>query len=153
MAAQENTQPDIRDYSAYSRSTDTFGRVMTGTRNHHFVIDGPVANGCPGEEVTPGELFLSAVAACGAELVQVIARQEEIPLKSVVATIRGIQDRSNPARQDYSVFNKVMMEIQLTGVTEEQGAALVEGFKHRCPLFGTVMVATPEVEVVMRVEG
>jgi uncharacterized OsmC-like protein len=131
MTAQENLQPDIRDYSAYSRSTDTFGRVMCGTRNHHFVIDGPVANGCPGEEVTPGELFLSAVAACGAELLQVIARQQEIPLQAVMTTIKGVQDRSNPARQDYSVFNSVRMEFELSGVSEEQGASLVEAFKRR----------------------
>ena len=36
-----------------------------------------------GEAVTPAELFLSSVAACGVELVQVFARQEEFPLRAV----------------------------------------------------------------------
>src|SRR5208283_430843 len=58
-------QSDVRRYEVRAASTDVFGRVMCSVRNHHYVIDGPEQNGCPGEEVTPGELFLSAVAACG----------------------------------------------------------------------------------------
>ena len=131
MATQMAAGADIREYAAAARSTDTFGRVMCSMRNHYYVIDGPVANGCPGEEVTPAEAFLASVAACGAELVQVIARQQEIPLQTVSTTIRGIQDRSNPARQDFSVFNTVLMEFTLTGVSEEQGTQLVEAFKRR----------------------
>src|SRR3546814_5466390 len=66
----------IRTYAVSARSTDTFGRVLCGARNHQFVIDGPVQNGCPGEELTPPEVFLSGVASCGVELLQVLARQE-----------------------------------------------------------------------------
>ena len=124
-------QGDVREYAAESRTTDTFGRVLCSVRNHHFIIDGPVANGCPGEEVTPAELFLASVAACGAELVQVIARQQGVALQTVKAGIKGIQDRGNPARQDFSVFNTVIMDIYLTGVSEEEGTQLVESFKRR----------------------
>src|SRR5919199_1853827 len=53
----------LRRYVAHARSTDTFGRVLCSTRDQHFVVDGPVQNGCPGEAVTPGELFLSAAAS------------------------------------------------------------------------------------------
>ena len=55
--------PVIREYRVDARSTDVFGRVLVSAREHHFVVDGPVQNGCPGEELTPPELFLSAVAA------------------------------------------------------------------------------------------
>src|SRR6266704_337075 len=61
---------DVREYAAQAASTDTFGRVLCSARNHHFVVDGPVQNGCPGEAINPAELFLSGVAACGVELVQ-----------------------------------------------------------------------------------
>jgi hypothetical protein len=40
-------QTDVREYDAHAPSTDTFGRVLTCARNHHFVVDGPVQNGCP----------------------------------------------------------------------------------------------------------
>ena len=64
---------ETRRYAVSARSTDTFGRVLCDCRDHHFVVDGPVQNGCPGEEVTPAELFLAGIASCGVELVQVFA--------------------------------------------------------------------------------
>ena len=56
------TSADVRDYTVRARSTDTFGRVLAKARDHHFVIDGPVHNGCPGEAIAPTELFLGGVA-------------------------------------------------------------------------------------------
>jgi organic hydroperoxide reductase OsmC/OhrA len=110
------TQPSsVRLYEVHARTSPVFGRVMCGARNHHFVVDGPVGNGCPGEAPTPAEIFLSAVAACGTEVIQVIARDDGVPLESVP--------------------------------TEPQAAALVAGFQRRCPLYGSVAVASAKVEV------
>src|SRR5215813_14837670 len=100
-------QQEVRQYELQARSTETFGRVLCSARTHHFVVDGPVQNGCPGEAVTPGELFLSAVAACGVELVQVFARQEEIPLDAIAVDISGELDLSEPVRPDVTVFRRV----------------------------------------------
>ena len=72
--------PPVREYDVAARTTDVFGRVLCSARTHHFVVDGPVQNGCPGEEITPPELFLSSVAACGVELVQVIARDSNVAI-------------------------------------------------------------------------
>src|SRR5262245_42416791 len=98
---------DVRQYSAQARSTDTFGRVLCRARTQHFVGDGPVQNACPGEALSPAELFLAGVATCGVELVQVIAKDQNIPVKTVRATIEALQDRSQPPRSDLSVFNRV----------------------------------------------
>jgi uncharacterized OsmC-like protein len=124
-------QADIRRYEVEARSTDTFGRVLCGCRNHHFVVDGPVQNGCPGEAVTPAELFLSGVAACGVELLQVIGKERGIPIESARVAITGEMDRSNPVRKDLAVFNTVRLRFDLQGVTREQGEELVEAFKGR----------------------
>ena len=124
-------ESDIRQYQATASSTDTFGRVLCGVRNHHFVIDGPEQNGCPGEEVTPAELFLSAVASCGVELVQVLATSSGIPLTKIVVGIHGLMDRSKPVRPDVTLFNSVRLQFQISGVTEEQAGQLVEKFKAR----------------------
>ncbi len=122
---------DIRRYEARAASTDTFGRVLCSARNHHFVIDGPEQNGCPGEEVTPAELFLSAVASCGVELVQVLAKSAGIPLKGIDVTIQGLMDRSRPVRSDVSLFNSVSLRFQMKGVTDDDAKQLVEKFKGR----------------------
>lgn len=124
-------QADVRNYAVQARSTDTHGRVMCSVRNHHFVIDGPVQNGCPGEEVTPAELFLTGIAACGVELLQSFAKAEQVPLRGVRVEIGGTLDRGNPVRSDLSVLNSVHLRFALSGVTEAQGAALIDRFKKR----------------------
>jgi len=124
-------QGDIRQYAVVARSTDTFGRVLTSCRNHHFIVDGPVQNGCPGEAITPPELFLSGVATCGVELLHVLARQQNAPLAAVHVSILGIIDRAHPVRSDLTVFNRVELKFELAGVTDGQASTLVEGFKRR----------------------
>lgn len=124
-------QADVRNYAVQARSTDTHGRVMCNVRNHHFVIDGPVQNGCPGEEVTPAELFLTGIAACGVELLQAFAKAEQMPLNRVRVEIDGVLDRGNPVRRDLSVLNAVHLRFELGGVNPEQGGALIDRFKKR----------------------
>src|SRR5215813_1423487 len=120
-----------RGYTVNARSSDVFGRVLCNTRNHHLVVDGPVQNGCPGEAVTPAELFLAGVAACGVELLQVIAKEKQLPLASVRVEISGAMDRSKPVRPDLNLFNSVRLDFELAGVTPEQGSDLVTAFKRR----------------------
>jgi len=124
-------QEDIREYAVRTRSTETFGRVLCSARDQHFVSDGPAQNGCPGEAVTPAELFLAGVGACGVELVQVLARQAELPLKAVRVAVQAKMDRSKPVRPDVTLFNAVRVQFSLSGVSEEQGRDLVERFKRR----------------------
>ena len=125
------TTSEIRSYAVRARSTDTHGRVQCSVRNHHFIVDGPVQNGAPGEEVTPAELFLTGVAACGVELVQAFAKAESIPLRAIGVDISGMLDRANPVRKDLSVMNSVHLKFHLTGVTAAQGTALIDRFKIR----------------------
>src|SRR5881227_2967558 len=125
------TQSDVREYDARAVSTETFGRVIGSARDHHFVVDGPVQNGCPGEAITPAELFLSGVAACGVELIQVLAKQLDMPLRSISAAIEATQDPSNPVRSDVNIFNTVRINLELGGVSQGQASDLVERFKRR----------------------
>ena len=124
-------QADVRQYEVQARSTETFGRVLCSARNHHFVVDGPAQNGCPGEAITPAELFLASVAACGVELMQVIAREQKVPLQDASVGIYGFMDRSNPVRPDLALFNSVRLQFLLKEVTDGQAAQLIAVFKGR----------------------
>ena len=111
--------------------------MLLSARDQHFVIDGPVHNGCPGEAVTPPEAFLAGVAACGVELLHVIARD----LPTVGVTARGLRrvrldisgeiEPGNPVREGVTVFNRVRLHFELDGVNMEQGELLVRRFKGR----------------------
>ena len=122
---------EIRRYTVSAASTDTFGRVLCSARNHHIVVDGPEQNGCPGEEITPVEVFLEAVAACAVELVQVVAKTEKLPLKKVAVRISSLQDRSRPVRPDVSLLNAVHIRFRLEGVSRQEGERLIGAFKQR----------------------
>jgi uncharacterized OsmC-like protein len=120
-----------RRYEVGARSTQVFGRVLCDCREHHFVVDGPVHNGCPGEEVTPAELFLAGIATCGVELVQVFAREEDLALRRVGVEISGEIEPENPVRPDLMLFNRVRLAFDLEGVTQDEAEHLVERFKGR----------------------
>ena len=126
-----NQATQLRRYQTRAQSTDTFGRVLVTARDQHLVVDGPAANGCPGEAITPAELFLSGVASCGVELIQVLAKQQQVPLASVRVAIEATQDPSAPVRPDVNLFNSVRVKIELAGISDEQGRDLVERFKRR----------------------
>ena len=120
-----------RRYEIGARSTDVFGRVLWSCRDQHFVADGPVQNGCPGEAVTPAELFLAGIATCGVELVQVLAKQDATTVGDVRVDVDGVLDPEHPVREDVRVFNSVRLRFELTGVDEPRARELVEGFKRR----------------------
>lgn len=115
-------------YAAQARTTGIFGRYLCTAREHHFVSDGPASLGLPAEEVMPGELFLAGIAACGVELVEVFAREEGLPLRAARCEIEG---DVSPSKPDRTLFEYVRLEFVLEGVSEEQGAELVERFTAR----------------------
>ena len=125
------SNPQLREYNLSAQSTDVFGRVLCNVRDHHFIVDGPVQNGCPGEEITPPEAFLSGVAACGVELVAVIAREQGVSIGRVGVTVYGELDRSRQKRTDVTVLNEVRLKFEVSGTDGATAAQLVEGFKRR----------------------
>jgi uncharacterized OsmC-like protein len=120
-----------RRYDIAARSTETFGRVLWSCRDQHFVADGPVQNGCPGEAVTPAELFLAGIATCGVELVQVLAKDAGVAVGDVSAEVHGVLDPAHPVRDDVRVFNSIRIRFELAGVDTAAARELVEGFKRR----------------------
>lgn len=140
----------VREFAAKAWSTDVFGRVLCNAREQHFVIDGPTWNGCPGEALTPGEAFLAAVAACGVELLQAIAAEDELQVGKIAVQIDGTVDRDHPVRDDMTVFNRVAMRFDVRGVSAEQATSLVERVGRRCPLYGSVAASAAEFGVEVR---
>jgi uncharacterized OsmC-like protein len=119
------------DYLVRSASTRTFGRVLLSARDQHLVVDGPAQNGCPGEAMTPAELFLGGVTACAAELVAVIAAEQGIGLEGVEAEMAATIDRAHDVRADLTVFSRAVLRFVFHGVGDADAAALVEAFKGR----------------------
>lgn len=81
--------------------------------------------------MTPPEAFLAGVAACGVELLQVIARELGLPIPVARVRIEGTVDRDHPVRPDVTLFNHVRLRFAIGGVTRDQATDLVDRFKKR----------------------
>jgi hypothetical protein len=65
----------------------------------------------------------------------------------VKVRIHGVVDREHPVRDDLTVFNRVEMRFEISGVDENQAQSLVERMGRRCPLYGSVAASAAEFEV------
>ena len=83
---------------------------------------------------------------------QVIAREKNLPLQAAGVAIAGTIDPENPVHSDFRVFTSVRLQFVLKGINDEQGTQLITAFMGRYPLYGTVAVATPDVQVNSRTE-
>lgn len=142
-----------RHFAVDACSSDVFGRVLMSARTNHFVIDGPEYNDCPGEAVTPPEAFLAGVLSCGVELMQVIARDEGIGVGTITGHIEGMIDPDARVRDDLMVFNSVRIEFVFTGCDAKDASMLVDGYRARCPLYGSVAASCPDVTVGSSIVG
>jgi hypothetical protein len=75
-----------------------------------------------------------------------------MPLQHAGIVIEGIVDRDNQPRQDLTLFNTIKLTALLKGVSRPQAKVLVEGFKRRCPIFGTVSAGAQQTIVDYDVE-
>jgi len=147
MTTTTMTASPLRTYDVSAESTDTFGRVRGVVRNHVLVIDGPKHNGAPGERPTPGETMLTAAAACGAEVVQVLARDAGVAIDHVVVHLTGTIDPEKQPHPSVTVFSAVAFVFRLRGPSSAEAATLVGGFQRRCPVFGSLAIASGRIDV------
>ena len=139
--------PPLRTYRVSACTTDTFGRVRGVVRDHALSIDGPKHNGAPGDWPTPGEMMLTAAAACGAEVLQVLARDAGVPFTEAAVDVTGTINLDDQPVRGLTVFSSVLFEVQLSGPSEAETRELIAGFQRRCPVYGTLAVASGRVEV------
>ena len=95
--------------------------MLCSTRDHHFIVDGPIQNSAPGEEVTPVEMFLSAVAA---QLALAIERKQlEGTLQKERAFLRTLIDNLPDSVYVKDMASRKIIanlsEVRLSGVQSE----------------------------------
>jgi uncharacterized OsmC-like protein len=131
-------------------STGISSRAINEVRGHHFVVDDTVAHGGPGEEPSPSEYFLSGVSSCAVLMLEREARSRSIPLEQVEVTIEADRKPYGTPPSEHATFQRVALAFALVGPSEEQAHTLVDFYQHNCPLYGSVVIATPEVSVDVR---
>jgi uncharacterized OsmC-like protein len=112
-------------YKVRSYSSGTEGRALCSARQNHFVADGS-----GGEAVGAGELFLSGIAACAVNMVERVAKDEEIPVDWMDVSVESYRDPQKEAGER-TVYDDIRVHVQIWGVDDDQGHHLVDVWKRR----------------------
>lgn len=113
-----------------SYSTGTNGRSITSARANHFVVDDPDYAGGPNEAITAGEAFFSGLTACAVLMVERVARDRQYPLRWLDVSLDATRDME-AVHEVHSLYDRVHMRFELTGVSDDQAQELVEVYKRR----------------------
>ena len=112
-------------YKVRSYSTGTLGRAICNARTHHFIADDS-----GGEEVGAGEFFLSGISACAVNMVERLAKEQQIPLQWMDVGVEAYRDPTkNPG--EHSIYDAIRVHFAMWGVNKEQAEGLVQTWKRR----------------------
>jgi uncharacterized OsmC-like protein len=112
-------------YKVRSYSTGTLGRAICNARTHHFVADD-----AGGDEVGAGELFLSGISACAVNMVERLAKDQQIPLQWMDVGVEAYRDTTKPPGER-SVYDAIRVHFEMWGVNKDQADGLVDTWKRR----------------------
>ena len=112
-------------YKTRAYSTGTLGRAICNARTHHFVADD-----AGGEELGAGEFFFSGIGACAVNMVEGIAREDQVDLEWMDVSVESYRD---PAKThgDLSLYDAIRVNFEMWGVDDDQAHELVEIWKRR----------------------
>src|ERR687891_1160420 len=115
----------VLGYRVRSYSTGTLGRAICNARQHHWVADDS-----GGEEVGAGELFLSGISACAVNMVERLAKEQQIPLQWMDVGVTAYRDPTKTPGER-SVYDAIRVHFEMWGVDKDQANGLVETWKRR----------------------
>ena len=139
---------------AETRTLGIRGRAVTRVRDRNVLVDDPATpdydNG-PGEELGAAELFVAGITTCAALMIERIARAESIPYGGCTVRMEASRDMRAPRARGPQALDAARMHFVWHGISAAQAAYLTEEFQVRCPLYGSVAIATPDCTVTHEV--
>ncbi len=106
-----------------STSSGTIGRAVNEVRGQRLALDS--SSRPQPDAFTNSEAFLGSISSCGVTLIEMHARETNVPLTRMAVTIEGVRNPSE-AR-----FRAVTMRFELAGVNQAQAESLVETYRGR----------------------
>jgi uncharacterized OsmC-like protein len=139
----------MADNTVVVGTTRTRGRFLAEAREQFLVVDSTDGRGGRGQAWLAGELLLAALGACATSSVTHFAREENIPLDDVEATVSYTRHPTDPTS-----YEEVVLDVTTWGVGQHEAEHLVGLYTENCPVFGTVSRgAQVKVAVLARPEA
>ena len=116
---------DVKIETIRSSSTGVIGRAESATtRGPRLVLDS--SSRAQPDALTNSEAFLAGVSSCGVTLIEMHAKETNVPLARLDVTIEGARTTGDPAP-----FSGVTMTFEMAGVSQAQAESLVETYRSR----------------------
>gem|GEM_PF-1541627 len=143
--AMEEAEEDLELVTA-TASADLVrpGRVLMSARSNHWVYDSVPPLDGPNEEVNPLDALIGALPACGVMVYEAVARENEIALDAVNATVEADFDPRGVAGANVDPRVRAFrVTMNVDGPTMEEAAMMAEQFTRRCPIYTTLIRSAP----------
>lgn len=139
----EDVELELARPSASGRMVD-FGRALLSARGNHWIYDSvPPING-PNEEVNPLDALVGALPACGIMVYEAVARDEDIPLHSINATVEADLDPRGVAGANVNPrIRAFRVTMNVDGPSAEEAEMMLEAWRARCPVYTTFERSAP----------
>ena len=112
-------------YAASTNSSGIEGRAICNARTNHWVSDDG-----GGDAVYSGELFLSGIPSCAVNMVERLARTDNIVLEWMEVSLESYRD-ADADHGDFTLYDAIRIKFEMWGVEDEDALNLVEPWKKR----------------------
>jgi uncharacterized OsmC-like protein len=129
------------------------GRALLSARGNHWIYDSVPPIKGPNEEVNPLDALVGALPACGVMIYEAAARENEIPLHAIDATVEADLDPRGVAGANVNPrIRAFRVTINVDGPSMEEAEFLTAEFSSRCPIYATLERSAP-IEITNVIMG
>lgn len=106
-----------------------------------LVTDAPVDNNGRGEAFSPTDLVATALGACMATVIGIVASRKNLVLDGMAVTVRKFMSEGTPRR-----ISRLELDLQMPLPADHPDRQILENAARGCPVHHSIH---PEIEVVM----
>lgn len=106
-----------------------------------LVTDAPVDNNGRGESFSPTDLVATALGACMATVIGIVARRKEIAVEGMAITVRKFMSEDPPRR-----ISRLELDLDIPLPADHPDRPLLESAARGCPVHHSLH---PDIKVVM----
>jgi putative redox protein len=106
-----------------------------------LVTDAPVDNNGRGESFSPTDLVATALGACMATVIGIVARRKEIAVEGMAITVRKFMSEDAPRR-----ISRLELDLDIPLPADHPDRPLLESAARGCPVHHSLH---PDIKVVM----
>jgi uncharacterized OsmC-like protein len=106
-----------------------------------IATDAPVDNNGRGESFSPTDLVATALGACMATVIGIVARRKNIAVEGMAITVRKFMSEDSPRR-----ISKLELDLAIPLPADHPDRPLLESAARGCPVHHSIH---PDIKIVM----